>query len=139
MATGLPQAPAGPVVLIVDEDADLRFTLAALLESSGFQVHTARTTDEAAGCVGSQNLHAIISDVRVGGQDAVQLCQGFRRSGAKSLLIAHTGWVSGEMKRKAREAGFDAFVPKPAAPEALIRLLASAANLARADLPAPFD
>ena len=41
-------------------------------------------------------------------------------------LVAVTGWGQGEDRARALEAGFDAHLTKPADPEALQRLIASA-------------
>jgi DNA-binding response OmpR family regulator len=43
---------------------------------------------------------------------------------AKAKLVALSGWGQEEHKARARDAGFDHFLVKPVAPEALRQLLA---------------
>jgi DNA-binding response OmpR family regulator len=66
-------------------------------------------------------------DIGLPGPSGYDLARLVRQSaGAGVFLVAITGWGQEEDRRRARENGFDAHVTKPADPEQLDSLIASA-------------
>lgn len=116
-------------VLIVDDNADVVDSLAALLRSSGYLAHTA--TEGASALTLAETIHpdVIVLDLgmpRVNGYDVARTVRRWP-GGADILLIAATGWGSKEDRRQTREAGFDAHLTKPLNSDELIRLIESRA------------
>ena len=119
--------PGRPKVLVVDENPDMCNTLELLLEGAGFDVVSARSAADGARLFMAHRPDAVLSELRLEGDDGLALCRRLRAlAGPAAVLVAHTGWITPDIRLRAREAGFDRFVPKPAEPDALIALLRQA-------------
>jgi len=120
---------AGVRVLVVEDDGDSREALARLLESVGAQVTAVGSTRDAVAAVERLKPDVLVSDVSMPGEDGYALMRRLRRLLATSeprlIAIAVTGLAAPEHRASALAAGFDAHLPKPVEPEALITLLAS--------------
>ncbi|TFZ08908.1 ATP-binding protein [Ramlibacter humi] len=122
------QAPAhqaGARVLVVDDNRDAAETLGELLGMSGYQVSLAHDGESAVRAALDQHPDVALLDIGLPDIDGYEACRRIRaRAGAKQpLLVAVTGWGQGSDKDSAREAGFDAHLTKPVAPEQLMALL----------------
>jgi two-component system cell cycle response regulator DivK len=131
----LQRAPATdrsrPLVLIVEDEADLRRLYAEQLIYSGFDVIEAGNGAEAIAHTTSHTPDVVLMDLSlpiVDGWEATRRLKADARTAHIPVvaLTAHDG--SGELQR-ATNAGCDWFVPKPCPPDALIvelkRVLAS--------------
>jgi PAS domain S-box-containing protein len=119
-----------PRVLIVDDNADVVDSLAALLRRSGYLAHTATDGASALTLVETIRPDVIVLDLgmpQVNGYDVAHTVRR-RPGGGDILLIAATGWGSKEDRLQTREAGFDAHLTKPLNPDELIRLIESRAS-----------
>ncbi len=123
-----PQANARPLrVLITDDNVDAAESMAVLLQYYGHEVRTAHDPARALETADAFQPQAIFLDIALpGGVNGYELARRFRqRPGLESiLLIAMTGFGSPEDVRRAREAGFDHHLIKPADPNAIQHLLA---------------
>jgi signal transduction histidine kinase len=116
-------------VLVVDDNVDAALSLAILMRAKGHEaspVHEGAAVLEAAR---SFRPDVVLLDIGLpgdlSGYDLAPLLRqepGF----AGVLLVALTGYGQDEDRRRAHEAGFDAFLTKPADLDALDVLLASA-------------
>jgi CheY-like chemotaxis protein len=63
-----------------------------------------------------------VLDLGMPGMDVYELARRLRARprGEEVILVAVTGWVGEPYRRRAREAGFDHFLGKPASLEALV-------------------
>jgi PAS domain S-box-containing protein len=120
-------------VLLVDDNADVVDSLAAVLRSLGYLAHTA--TDGATALTIAETIHpdVIVLDLGMPDTSGYDVAYAVRRQpgGAHVQLIAATGWGSQEDRRRTLEAGFDAHLTKPLNPDELIRLIESHAEAAR--------
>lgn len=70
---------SSPVVLVLDDDAAVRTTMARRLEAYGYAAATAATLDEARAILGSASIEALILDVSLGaGRSGLELLEGIR-------------------------------------------------------------
>jgi PAS domain S-box-containing protein len=117
-------------VLLVDDNADVVESLAAVLRSSGYLAHTA--TDGATALTIAETIHpdVILLDLGMPHMSGYEIAYALRRrpGGAHLQLIAATGWGTKEDRRRTLEAGFDAHLTKPLNPDELIRLMESHAQ-----------
>ena len=127
-------APAAPApgdrrtrrCLIIEDNADAAESLALLLELAGHQVFLAH--DGAAGLdqARQHRPEVILCDIGLPGElDGYAVARALREAfpNGSLHLIALTGYGQEDDQRRARDAGFDLHLTKPADPEKLQRLL----------------
>ncbi|GAO01165.1 response regulator [Anaeromyxobacter sp. PSR-1] len=110
-----PAAGAGPSVLVVDDSLTARAAHRAVLESAGYAAHAAASAAQALEHLRRGAYHAIVCDVDLGeGMDGIALTALIR--GRPELEAVPVVLVSSHdedaARRRAREAGADAFVSK---------------------------
>jgi CheY-like chemotaxis protein len=131
VAAAPPAAPGAPIrrrVLIVEDSDDAREMLRYLLERAGHEVHDA--PDGATGLDRALSLGPDVAVVDVGlpGLDGYELARRIRAAGRRDMfLIAVTGYGQSEARQRGLEAGFDAYLTKPIAPDRLTEIIAQAA------------
>ncbi|MBI3048034.1 MAG: response regulator [Acidobacteria bacterium] len=111
-----------PLVLIVEDQQDLRLLYVEHLTMSGFDVIEAANGAEAIDATWSRQPDVVLMDLSlpiVDGWEATRRLKADARTAHIPIvaLTAHDG--SGELQR-ATTAGCDWFVPKPCPPDALI-------------------
>ena len=79
------------LVLVVDDDAGLRDSIRALLESMGFLVSTAANAREAVREVGAQRPDVILTDIYMPEGDGYELIAAIRTFGENIPIIAMSG------------------------------------------------
>jgi PAS domain S-box-containing protein len=122
----------GPVlartrVLVVDDNPDAGDSLGSILELLGAQVRVARGGPEALETFAGYRPSVVLLDIGMPGMNGYEVARAIRTRFAQEpvTLVALTGWGQEDDRRRAREAGFDHHLVKPAEIEALQRLLAS--------------
>ncbi|HEX5273590.1 MAG TPA: response regulator [Gemmataceae bacterium] len=121
-------------VLVVDDNRDAAESLGLLLEVSGHQVCVCHDGASALRAAGDYGPDAVLLDIGLPGMDGYEIARRLRADPATrgALLIALTGYGQVEDQQRAREAGFDYHLIKPADLEALTGLLASPPAAVRA-------
>jgi two-component system, LuxR family, response regulator FixJ len=107
-------------ILIVDDDADVRDSLRALLESSGFAV---RDYDSAAAVLSDADIGkalCLIADIRMPGMDGLQLQEELNRRKVTVPVIVVTGHGDVPLAVRAMKAGAIDFLEKPFDEELLL-------------------
>jgi CheY-like chemotaxis protein len=73
-------------------------------------------------------VHVIVSDLSMPGMDGHELLRRTRQlpsqAGRPTPAIALTAYDSAEHRRRAIDAGFDAYLARPLDPDALVRAIA---------------
>jgi CheY-like chemotaxis protein len=104
-------------VLIADDNADSAESLALLLQMYGHEVRTAHTGTEAVELGRAFAPQVALLDIGLPGLDGYEVARRMRAlAGEKVVLVAVTGWDQDEHRKRARLAGFDHHVAKPADP-----------------------
>jgi CheY-like chemotaxis protein len=120
--------PAPLCVLVADDDRDTAESYAVLLGMWGHTVCLAFDGAEARDLATLARPDAVLANLAMPGMDGFRLARHV--SGVAGLphamLIAVTGLAGEEFRRRATEAGFDHFFPKPADPSVLEALLRAA-------------
>jgi CheY-like chemotaxis protein len=119
-----PPRPPGRRVLIVDDNRDVANSLCLLLELLGHQVRVAYSGPDGV-WVGQQWLPEVVfCDVGLPGLDGYGVAAELRRlPGRRPCLVAVTAYGTEDVRRRARESGFDHFFTKPAEPRDLVALV----------------
>jgi len=79
------------LVLVVDDDASLRGSIRALLESMGFLVSTASNACEAVSEISAQRPDVILTDIYMPEGDGYELIAAMRSFGENIPIIAMSG------------------------------------------------
>jgi signal transduction histidine kinase len=113
-------------VLVVDDNVDAAESLATLLRVERHEVYTAHDGPTALATAEAFRPEVVLLDIGLPQMDGYEVARRLRaRAGfEKALLVALTGYGQEEDRRRAAEAGFDAYLVKPADPLALHELLA---------------
>jgi len=123
------EAGVGPRrVLIVDDNSDMRTTLRMLLQVGGHQVDEAVDGVEALEVLLRLRPDVAYIDLGLPGRDGYELAQAVRSApgGTSLYLVALTGYGQPQDRRRALEAGFNAYLVKPVSLDDLTRVLAAA-------------
>ncbi len=112
-------------VLIVDDDADARELLGELIGALGHHPLQAASAQEAVACAERTKLDVALIDLGLPGTDGYEVARRIRStsSGAGVRLVAFTGYSDDHSRRSAEEAGFDDFLVKPAATDAIAAIV----------------
>jgi two-component system CheB/CheR fusion protein len=120
-------ADGGRLILIVEDDADSRVALRALLEVLGHRVEDADNGMRALELAATSTPEIVLLDIGLPDMDGYEVARRLRAAGTEApFVVAVTGYDRPEDREHARDAGCDAFVLKPIEPEALAALLAAA-------------
>jgi signal transduction histidine kinase/CheY-like chemotaxis protein len=112
-------------VLVVDDNTDSAEMMAALLEMHGHTVWVAHDAHGALALANEVSPEVALLDIGLPGLDGYELARRLRQSDAtrRARLVAVTGWGQDGDRAKARDAGFDAHLTKPAAPKDILAVL----------------
>ena len=111
--------------LVVDDNRDAAESLAMILRSFGAQAAIACSGPEALRVFETFAPCTVFLDIGMPRMDGYEVARRLRsrHPGGSLKLIALTGWGQREDRRKAREAGFDYHIVKPADIETLRALI----------------
>lgn len=113
-------------ILVVDDNTDAAESLARLLKAMGNSVRTAHDGEEAVAAAMAFMPHVVLCDIGLPKLDGCEACRRMKEQAwsDKMILVAVTGWGQEDVRRRAREAGFDHHMVKPVDAQALMTLLA---------------
>ncbi len=113
-------------VLIIDDDADCRRVLAAVLSHEGWQVFHAGNGDEGIEMARLHRPSVVLCDLLMPRVNGFKVCQELRADATlrQTGIVVTSGRNFEADRRAAMEAGADDFLPKPVKPGDLIASLA---------------
>ena len=113
-------------MLLVEDDAEVRDTVAAALRAAGFEIHTASAADEALARLGAGELYEIVlTDVVMpGALNGVDLAREVKRRFPRIAVVIATGYS----ERAVQVPGVQA-LPKPYTLRDVVEALNSALRL----------
>jgi signal transduction histidine kinase/CheY-like chemotaxis protein len=123
-----PAAPARPRrLLVVEDNVDARRTLRALLEALGHEVDEAGDGEAGIAAALERRPHLVFVDIGLPRVDGYEVARRLRAAGLEGRLVALTGYGRDDDVERAREAGFDEHLLKPASLEQLRAAIEAAA------------
>jgi len=127
-----PPALQGLRVLVVDDEADTRDMLRAVLEYCNAEVITAGSASEALEAISHLRPDVLVSDVGMPEDDGYSLIARVRalpeERGGRIPAAALTAYVRAEDRVKVLRSGFQLHVPKPVEPAELVAVVAHLAQ-----------
>ncbi len=103
-------------ILIVDDETATAFGLKALMESEDVVVLTASNAQTARRILGSENVHVLLSDIRLSGTldaEGLDLLTFAREKRPETKVILMTGYGDPAIMQKAFEMGASYYFEKP--------------------------
>jgi PAS domain S-box-containing protein len=113
-------------ILVVDDNEDSAASLGLLLTLRGHEVRTAGDGLRAVAEAEAFRPDLVLLDIGLPNLNGYDTARAIRRRswGKQIVLVAVTGWGTEEDKLRAKDAGFDHHLTKPADPSALDAILA---------------
>jgi CheY-like chemotaxis protein len=113
-----------PLILVAEDDADVRRLVATTLRVDGYSVIEARDGTDLIEHIGSALLFGsirgeldpvglVISDIRMPGRDGLEILAHLRRSEIGVPVILMTAYPDAAVRGRAERLGVDAFLGKP--------------------------
>ncbi len=117
----------GVHVLVVDDDEDSRAILRAYLSHHGALVTVAGSATDALAALRRVKVHLVVSDLSMPGMDGHELLLHLRtlpdEGQQPTPAVALTAFDSSSYRRRALDAGFDAYLTKPLDSDALVQAI----------------
>jgi len=116
-------------VLVVDDDADSRETVAEILEAAGAETAHAHSAANGLEQLMADAVDVIVSDITMPERDGIAFIQDVRRlvdpKRRRTPAVALTALARDDDRRRILSAGFQQHVPKPVTAAQLVRSVAS--------------
>ncbi len=100
-------------ILVVDDEADMRFSIRMLLERTGHVVVEAENGDVALQRLKENSIDLALLDMRLPGMDGIQILQKIREQHKDLPVIMVTGYGNVELADQALKMGADHYLSKP--------------------------
>lgn len=133
-AVWLDSAPSlkGIRVLVVDDAADAREVITAVLELCGAEVRLAASAIEALSILEREQPDVLLADIEMPGEDGYSLLRKIRAlpsdRGGQTPAAALTAYASAQDRMDAHKVGFQMHLSKPVQPADLATVVASLAS-----------
>lgn len=105
--------PADKRVLVVDDDLAQRSAIARMLKPKGFQCSSAASVVEAQGLLETQPYALLITDMRMWGEEGLDLIRSASDDYPEMAAIMISGLDDPDLAKKAVQAGASEFMAKP--------------------------
>ena len=131
----MPETPTkSPTILVIDDDAEIRYSLSRVLSSRHYTVNEAPSGEQGVALVKKgPPPDLIFLDVRMGGMSGIEALQHIRSANPKQLVILMTAFGTAQTAIEAMKFGAFDYVMKPFDPQKVLSL-AEAALKTHADL-----
>ncbi len=135
----MPDSTQAATILVVDDDAEIRYSLTRVLSSRGYQVIEAASGEQGVAMVRKGPApHLVFLDVRMGGMGGIEALQHIRSANPRQLVVLMTAFGTAQTAIEAMKYGAFDYVMKPFDPAKVLSLAQNALK-AHADLRAVGD
>ena len=110
-------------ILVVDDEANMRTTLADILGDEGYEIDTAVDGLSAVEMCEQKSYDVVLLDVRMPGIDGVETFRRIRRHSEAVRVVMMSAYSMDELKRTALDEGAIAFLSKPLDIENVVGLI----------------
>ena len=120
-----------PRVLLVDDEPNMRWTMAEFLKRGGYEVLTASDFDSAMTALGGPEIDAAVIDIVLPGKSGVELLKELSSRATYLPVVMITGEPNPSLIPEIVRAGAYDFIAKPILKEALIKAVSRAVEKKR--------
>jgi NtrC-family two-component system response regulator AlgB len=110
-------------ILVVDDDANIRKTLALSLKDLGCVVEQASSVDEAREMLGKAEFDLILTDYKMEVQNGLDLIRHAKIKSSESIIVVMTAFASFENAVEVVKAGAFDYLSKPFTRAQLVHLM----------------
>jgi len=110
-------------ILVVDDETNMRTTLADILGDEGYIIDTAVNGLSAVEMCEKENYDVVLLDVRMPGIDGVETFRRIRRNNKSVRIVMMSAYSMDDLKRAVLEEGAIAFLSKPLDIENVVGLI----------------
>ncbi|HEY5634486.1 MAG TPA: response regulator [Burkholderiaceae bacterium] len=107
-------------ILVVDDEAVVRLSLARTLSGQHCNVQAAPTGNEALRMMGEHSFDIVVLDLRMPGMDGMRVLETIKQRWPDSEVIILTGYPAVETAKQSISLGAYAYLAKPVGPEEVI-------------------
>jgi two-component system, chemotaxis family, chemotaxis protein CheY len=105
-------------VLVVDDDSDVRWTVAEILRSAGFSVAEAEDGEIALGLLSAHRYRLVLLDVRMPKRDGVAVMEALEEA---PPVVVHSAYTIDAEQRERLGTRVVDYLHKPVSPQKLLR------------------
>ncbi|MFN7956438.1 MAG: sigma-54 dependent transcriptional regulator [bacterium] len=118
-ASGAPRSR----ILVVDDEAAARRLFARVLARAGYDVEVVESAEAALSRIEDAPFDLLLSDVRLGGMNGIELCREVRLRKPTTLLVLITAFAALDDAVAGMHEGVRDYVTKPCSPEHLLHVV----------------
>src|SRR5208283_4941009 len=100
-------------ILVIDDESEIRESLAQLLELEGYKADTASTGEEGLRRIENGIFDLVLLDINLPDRNGLDLLQQVKRESPEVGVIMITAYASTQMAFQASKQGADSYVTKP--------------------------
>ncbi len=117
---------SAPTILVIDDDAEVRYSLNRVLSSKNYRVQEAASGEDGVVAVKKQAPDVVLLDNRMTGITGIETLQHIRAANPRQLVIFMTAYGTAQTAIEAMKYGAFDYVVKPFDPPKLLALVESA-------------
>jgi CheY-like chemotaxis protein len=99
-------------ILVVEDNDPVRWTLAAFLQSNGYEVEQAENGEQALNHFADHPIDIVLMDLHMPIMDGLEACQRLRQTSKVPILMTST-FSDPALREQALHCGANVFIPKP--------------------------
>jgi two-component system nitrogen regulation response regulator GlnG len=122
-----------PTILIIDDDAEIRYSLSRVLSSRKYQVIEAPSGEQGIAIVKKSPPDLVFLDIRMSGISGIEALQHIRSSNPKQMVVLMTAFGTAQTAIEAMKYGAFDYIMKPFDPQKVLTLAENALK-AHADM-----
>ncbi|MBW2463946.1 MAG: sigma-54-dependent Fis family transcriptional regulator, partial [Deltaproteobacteria bacterium] len=107
-------------ILVVDDQRNMRTTLAMMLRGEGYEVEEAEDGDAAIDKVGAASYDLVLTDLKMGGRDGMDVLRHVKETSVLAEVIVMTAYGTIENAVEAMRMGAYDYIQKPFSEEELL-------------------
>jgi two-component system nitrogen regulation response regulator GlnG len=127
-----------PVILVIDDDTEIRYSLSRVLSSRKYQVTEAASGEQGIALVKKSAPDLVFLDIRMGGMNGLETLQHIRSINPKQMVVLMTAFGTAQTAIEAMKYGAFDYIMKPFDPQKVLTV-AETALKAHADMRAIGD
>jgi len=127
-----------PTILVIDDDAEIRYSLTRVLSSRKWQVVEAASGEQGIAVVKKSPPDLVFLDIRMGGMSGLEALQHIRAANPKQLVVLMTAFGTAQTAIEAMKYGAFDYVMKPFDSQKVLSLADNALQV-HADMHAASD